>query len=471
MSKVPQLDYLETSQPLPRYRYCRIGLNNTAQLTYTPTSSTLAEFKIPSATVFNMAKSFISIQLPYTAGAAGNFTVVHEKGVTAFRSAFLGSSGGLPIVDLPFSDVYTELMLPIRTKNPDLNVDQLSSLYRCNQLNTTNLLPFSRDGLTAGVQNASSVPWSEPQHLRFSSAAATNLIVNKLYPLSSFVDTALALDKDLVFGTDIYLRFQTAPLQRMVYYTTSPNNPNQNVTAYNANVIASNVFLFLAIEENITIKNSLLGSLASGGLKLAIPNCVVNRQSCPVNQISNNFTLSLNKSSGGVLKRIVNALYNADEFSGPYCFDHSSVNGTKVSSFQSAINSRPLQDYVQQPFNPDSNILPVGVVAPSILGDDWREMQKYITGSALKSYSELQTHFFWMDSWGTPAFVNDHDPIEKNLDGLNMLEQGDVLYTLALQSVSAATAANNLRSGMLLYQFCTFIRHLHIQPSGISISV
>jgi hypothetical protein len=449
-------------------------MNNTNSLVYTPTSSTLCEFKVPSATVFNLAKSFVGIQMPYPAGAAGNWTTVYDKGVTAFRSVFFGPGGGLPLLDMPFSDVYTECMLPMRTKRSELDANPMNALYRCNQLNTSNLLPASRDGLLTGTQNASSSAYTENQYLRFSPAPATALTVNKLYPLSSFVDTILDQDQDVVFGTDMYLRFQTAPLQRMVFYTTSPANPNvaANLTSINANVTAANVFLYLAIEENITIKNSLISSLASGGLKMAIPNVVVNRVSLPANQVSNNVTLSLNKSAGSILKRIVNAFYNGTEFSGSYAFDHGNVNGTRVSSFQSAINSRPLQDYIQIPFNPDSTVLPTGVVSPSILADDWRENHKYITGSAVGSYSEYQSNWVWTDAWGVPAFSDETDHrISKNLDGYNLLDQGDVIYTLALQSSAAADVNYANRDGLILYQFCNLIRHLHIMPSGVSISV
>lgn len=477
MNHIKQTDYSESSLKVPRYRYVRIPLNNINTLVYQPNSSTLAEFKVPASVCANYARSFVGIQLPFPALGAGIYNIIFDEGVTAFRSVYFGPSGGLGIVDMPFSDVWTNLMLPYRTAKQDVGSDQLTAMYRCEQLQSSNLLPFSRDGLLVGTQNASSTPYSESQYLRISSAANAATTLNKLYPLNSFVDTFLAQDVDTVFGTDMYLRFQTNMLTRMFYGTTVPNNPSLNnnaqITEPTNTVNAANVYLYLAVEENLLIRNSLLASLSSGGLKFKIPNTVCYRQSAVGTSNSANVTLSLNKSNGAIMKRIVNAFYNGNEFT-QHAYNHANVNGTKVNTFSSSLNSRPLQDYNQNIYNSECTINPnnVWATAPVPADDDYREHRAMIKGTAIDNYNVYQTNWLWCDSWGVPAFVDDKQPmIWQNNDGLDMMSQGDILYSLSLGTQGGNVATmDSQAAGYLIYMFPTFVRELSILPSGISLS-
>ncbi len=114
------------------------------------------------------------------------------------------------IVDLQYADQYVNAVRPIKTKLTEfLSYDQLNQFYPCNQLATNNILPFSRDGLLAGTDNASTTNYIEPQHVFIAPAANTAVNISRYFPLNSFKDTVFDMDKDLVFGTDMYLRLWT----------------------------------------------------------------------------------------------------------------------------------------------------------------------------------------------------------------------------------------------------------------------
>jgi hypothetical protein len=164
-----------------------------------PTSTTLCEWKIPANSCFNLSRSYIAYQ--WSLGAsANNYGITFEDGCD-WRTAYFGNGSGLGIVDLQYADAYVNFARPIKTKMTEfLSYDQLNQFYPCNMLCTQNLLPFSRDGLLAGTDNASTTNYIEPQHLFIAPTANTAVNISRYFPLNSFRDTFLDMDKDVCFG-------------------------------------------------------------------------------------------------------------------------------------------------------------------------------------------------------------------------------------------------------------------------------
>lgn len=468
------VEFKDCDIKLPRYRYTRLNMSNlpTGSCTVTPTSSTMCEWRIPSSACMNLARSFVTYQ--YTVPAlAANFACVFEDGFD-FRQVYFGNGGGLGIVDLQYADAYVNAIRPIRTRLCDyLTNDQISQFYKCNQLNTSNLLPFSRDGLSAGVQNASTDSYIEPQHLAICPTLNTAYQVNRYVPLSSVVDSVLSLDKDMIFGQDMYLRLWTNYGQRMCYYTTSPNNPSANVTLQTTNMTVSNLYLQLALEENLDIRAGLLSALSSGKMKLTIPYPYTYRTSSPGNSSQASISITLTKNYGRTLKRLAYVPYNAQELS-QYAFDHSSPNGTKVQQIQTSIDGKPQTDYLLQCYDPYSTINPNGIwnAAPSTWADDFREAQKFQRGSCLTSYPAFQTQWLYCDQWGIPWLADEDSEIVNPLtDGLDLLNSGDHTYQITAYTPASQQATSNIyTNGLVHYVFCWFVRTLEILPSGIVLS-
>jgi hypothetical protein len=340
MALAIQNQYKDFDLRVPRYRYARIPLNNLSSSTVTinPTSTQLLEWKIPASSVINLSKSFVTFSFTVPA-LANNYAYSYEDGCS-FRTAYMGNGSGLGVCDLQFADVSAHTLKPIMTPIQEfLSQDQLSEFYPSNQLNSTNLLPFSRDGLTAGTQNASTTNYLEQQHLNISPTVNTALNVYRIFPLKTWRNTLFEMDKDLVFGTDMYLRLYTNYGQRLCSYTTTPNNPNANNTQIAGNITANNMYLQLAIEENLDIRNSLLGALARGSIKLSIPYLYNYRFTVAGNSASANVSLTLTKNYGRAIKSIIFVPYNAQEFTN-YAFDSSNVNGTKIAQIQTTMDGR-----------------------------------------------------------------------------------------------------------------------------------
>lgn len=473
MEKTPQLMFKNVNMDVPRYRYARIPLNNlpSGQVPLLPTSSTLCEWKIPAQSVINLSRSYIAYQYTLAAPAAGLYNVANIDGCD-WRQVYFGMGSGVGVVDLQYADTWVNASRPLRTKFEDfLSNDQLSGFYPCNQLNTSNIYPFSLDGLAAGTANASSKSYIEPQHLEISINPAATQNVYRYFPLHSFKDTVLDMDKDMVFGTDTYLRLWTNYLQKIAFTTTTPANPNANITPIAASINMTNCYLYLAVEQDVAIQQSLLSSLARGSVRMSIPYTFPYRFSSSAAAVSANISLTLTKNYGRGIKAIRFIPYDGAEYT-QYAYDHSNVNGTKVAQIQTTMDSRPNTDYILNCYNPLSSVQPTGVTVPTQQwADDYREAQKFLPKSCLNGYPMFQAQWSYADMWGVPCSDVDIDIPDENIDNyLDLLRAGDRIY--AVQALTPATATHSgATSGLLNYIFVTFVRTMIVQSDGLILDV
>ena len=302
-------------------------------------------------------------------------------------------------------------------------------------------------------------------------------MVTRQVPLSVLKDTFLEMEKDVVFGNDMYLRLWTAALQQMFFYTPNPFTPHINAAAPTVGSInATNFYLQLAIEENLDIRNSLLMSLAKGSIKMNIPYTYAYRFSQTGGagaSTTANLSLTLTKNYGKSLNRILFVPFNSQEFTN-YSLDHSNINGTKITAVQSTINGRPLQDSQIQCYNP--NCTASALLWPSYPTDvcgDYRQIREFARGSCIQSYPHYQANWTWVDAWGLQSFVDEKacgKPWWGNLEGLSLVDSGDIVYSIQANVPAVAQATFTSYSGLILYLFCSFNRTLHISADSITLS-
>jgi hypothetical protein len=480
-------NYKKYDAYLSRLRYARVPMNNVTGSTVPLglSSTNLVEFKIPSSTIINLSKSYITYQYVIPA-VANNYGVSYEANQDFCTWCYYGDGGGLGIVDVNYCDRMTAVTLPIRTSNLEaLGRDQFDTLYTSNTSYSANILPVSKDGLTTGTLTYSDDSYLEPQYLRFS-ALNTAMTVSRQIPLSSFKDTFLSVDKNVVFGRDMYLRFNSQYANRLGFYTTSTANanPGTNAQAFagaNAPTAFNSVYLFLAIEQNSVLVNSLKASLAAGTIKMQIPYTYTYRYG-GTGSLSN-MSITLTRQFGHKLKRLLYAPFCGTE-SGYTSFDHSNVNGTKVTQLQTSIDTRPLTDYQLNCFNPQyataqntnaTAVLPTNCgfsLTTSPFGDDYREMKnKMILYSCLPSYGAYQTNWFYADTWGQQDFAKDiltPEIDDSNIDdGLNLLD-ADHVYTIQVNTPCINNANSVCNGSIVHYLFALFQRTLSISQEGIS---
>jgi hypothetical protein len=466
-----QTNYKGANLICPKYRYVKFSLNNlsSTSVQWLATSSTNLEFKVPSCVVWNPSRSYITYQYSLPA-VANNYGFVYMNNLD-FRTVFFGSQSGLPIVDVQFSDCMVNVLRPISTRFSEfITMDPLGVLSPCNELATQNLLPYSRDGLATGTETNATRNFQELQHLQIGTAVNTAISVNRYVPLSALACTFLAMDKDVVFSQDMLIRLSTNYLTRMYGYTTNPQQINGNYTAPNANINVSNIFLHLASEENLTIKNSLLNALSSGSIKVHTPYTYVTRFSEAGGSSSFNQSLTITKAYGRYLKRFITIPYNAQEFTN-HAYNHANLNGSKVTQIQTLINGRPNTDQLVNCYNPNSSLLTWWVNAPSDIAMDYRENSQFLQDTAIGSYAEYQTNWHHQDCFGVKLGVQKYQSPENDLilDGYSLDQQGEAVFQISCQTPAVANNSSDVyANGLLWYVIQVFQRSLSIVPTGFS---
>lgn len=472
-------DFKTHNAYLPRYRYAKVVLNNisSSSVPISLSSTNLMEWKLPANTVYNLSKSYIqySYKVLGSQANAGNFVVTHEIGSDFCNYIYYGNGGGLGIVDLNQADRYLAVIRNIRTPTTEYMSNDVSALnYPCNMPASNNLVPFSRDGATTGTMNATTKNYTEPQYINIAPTPVTDVTVQRYWPLSSVKDTFLGMDRDVCFPIDMYLRFNTQFGSRLGYLTTTPNTPSLNVTALSAATVPtqySNVYLFLAIEENRMIVDSLRESMLSGRMSYLIPYTFVYRFGQAATSTSASMTVTLTRQFGNKVKRLLYVPFNGAENSN-LTYDHASVNSSKIQYIQTSLDSRPCTDYKLTCFNPQSSVNPntIWTTVPAQNGDDYRESKKFLQGTAIPTYGEYQTNWFYADSWGLQAELDkantsvSDDNIE---DGLSLTDS-DHVYSITVDTpYNGVAGSNTFTNSIAHYIFALFTRLLIVTPSGI----
>lgn len=464
---------------LSHYRYTKINLDNLSGTTVplSLNSSQQIQFKIPNGIPFNLGQSYITYSYTVPAGGAVNYSAIFQNNQDMFAQISFGDNS-LAINDIQYADRYTSMILPIKTPHEILLCkDALTTFYATNQTNVQNVTPFSLDNLTVGNLNTSSQSYSEPQYLTFSSAVNTALTVTRMLPLATFVDTVIGMDKNQIFNTEMYLRGLSQVGIKLGFNCLNLSSPNATQTAFTSLTMPpqfNNVVLYLAVEQNNVIIDQLRHALASNSIKYKIPATVGYRYATTSSVTS--ITLPLGKGLGHKLKRVMTGLFVGSE-QGAWSFDHSNVNGTKVTSLNSAMDSRVLYDSYNVCFNPLVNINLnatsgfTNTTYPN--SDDYREMRKWLLGSSLPSYLSYQINWVWIDSWGVNPTINaftQRVPDENISDGFN-LEDSSHTYSINMNTpcIGVSGGPTATQGSMNIYSFALFERNLAVTSNGIEI--
>jgi len=479
-------NYVTYNGFLSKLRYHRVPLSNVASnsLSISLNSVNLGEFRLGAGQCMNLGKSFISYNYTVLADGSTGYNCVHEVGQDLCQWMYFGDGSNVGLTDIQYADRYVKMVRSLRTTEDEFKaLDRENGNFRSGALSTSNVLPFSRDGTAAGLQNACTKDYDEVQYMRIAPNANQALTVNRLLPLSAFKDSFIGMDKNMVFANEMFLRFNTQQGSRLAFTTTSPANPHKNATDLASDKLLqfNNVYLYLAIETNDKLVQQVKSKMLSGGIRMSIPFQYGYRFSTQAGATTTSIQLSLTQQFGKKLKRILTSPFNGNSEVSCYTNDHSNVNGTKVSTVQASLDSVPIVDYVMNCFNPEESINPGakwtypaadGKSGGSIGSDDYREQRQKLMGSAMPSYGEYQTNWFHCDQWGmNPMLKKDSQSVDDSDidDGLSLVGNTKI-YNVQFQNDYAATAGSNYggSNGILAYYtFASFVRDVMIDSEGV----
>jgi hypothetical protein len=457
------INFRKVTEAAPRYRYQRMVLSNlnTGTFTLQPTASQLLEWKLPSNEVYNLSKSYIEYSASTSASTNPGYNILHEDVPAFFNSVQLQTAGGVDLCNLQNANNYLKVKQRQDVKNEDfLTADAYEALYPSNSLANANLRATSEVyqagnlfGAPVGTGWGSIVNYLEPQHVKVSAveAGGSESVMQQVrqYPLDMFSDTILAMDRDLFLPTDMYLRMNCFGPKMGFNSTSGTAFTPANSGNLNGAITFNNVALFLAIEQNNQIVDSIRERVLKNGLKFQIPYTMTFRNST-TGSGSAGVQIQFNRGFGKSIRKILHAPYHITEI-GNTAFDCSNWNGSKITSYGTYMNSRKLQD---------QDISCLQASGTNVGMDDWLFNKKYYKNSVVSNGGQYQ------QAWGhTDTFAEPDNEQHRGVPDENIVD-GFPLDIPAIWTMNAQVTGS-----LNHYTFVTFLRDVVIDGNGQSVTV
>jgi len=161
-----------------------------------------------------------------------------------------------------------------------------------------------------------------------------------MIPFSIFKNTFLELDKLIYFPNGINLKITWAPSTKIAYTTNAINSPFTDAAALTENVQINNLKLNIAVETNVLLKTTIINKVKNGSYTVQFPSVQTHFRTVG----SNNQTVEyeITTALGLRLQKIYHSLFNNNQSSNT-AYDNNNINGVKTSSYQTYLDSNPLQ--------------------------------------------------------------------------------------------------------------------------------
>jgi len=425
-------------------------MNNhaSASTMVTPTSTQLLEWKLP-VQVYNLSRSYISYSLEFPV-KAGEYTETFEDTFDIAQSATFGSAGGVDIVNIQHLQNYIKIARKIDTPLEDfMGNDNMSQLYRCSGDVSLNVLPFKYDG----VNNAPKDIFIETQYIKTALKAdgtkATDgaTYAHRQFPLGAISGTLFAVDRDFYSPVEQYLRITAGVGNKIAFTTTVANEAKPDVGSTAVPEIKINqCYLYLAVEQNLAVSNYIIAQYASGQMRYTIPYTTGFKNTGAQNAgDQTNIQIQISQQYGKRLKRILHTVWNSSE-ERHTAYDCANWDGRKIESYQTFLDSLPLQDRILSCKRP---------AGKSVGSDDWFENKKFLDKrSCIVSKEMYALNWFHIDQW--------HELRAKDaLPDVNCVE-GLIMDTPKSWTISAKSAT----AGLVHYTWVEFSRDIEVTVAG-----
>jgi hypothetical protein len=484
-SLAPQLDYKKSEYMHPTYRYTKVlqqAGGQSATITTAGGQETIFELPIKC---MNLNRSYLdfSVNLP---AVADRFQSVYYACFPFWRQVQLYTRSGIYICDINEFANYTKVVWNPETKLSEfLNYQKtgvasniapaavgatpamvgLGCLYeRSNGMAGaapaagvagTNPPALAGAGVT-GPGNVSTVNYTEPIYFKNTGAVNQQLVINVRLPLNMIYNSIFSVDKDLYFGEIILMRIVYHPTTKFSFLNTAANPIVPEIQTQNATL--NNIALYLAVEKNEGIVNSLRSQILSSGLNVLIPYVYTFKNTLPAGQ---NISISqrFNRGHGRRLLKLYHSAFNSVE-SINTAFDHSNVihytaggalDGGKILSYYTLLNNERLQE-----FDLDCRQL-----------NDWEYHKEKLRDSVLQDSRVYSVNWFHCDDW-TGIFDSKKKDEKDNLETgltLDLEQRWDIYITSANPDPGAGPAYFPYNQ----YTFAITQKMLTISPQGITV--
>jgi len=434
-----QLKYTPEPVSEPTYQYQRVLPNSGGTTTNTTATGGISSyFEIAPGKAFNLARSWF--QFTFLTGLPTtntNFEYCFHDFHPWFQNIQVYTRGGQFLMDLTDAHVFSKMTMkynkPLEVLMNDQNINaagtagavatpDIFSTPCCIQGNATVSANYRYDG------SASSINYLEPQYLMQSSAVNTSMQINVCVRFRDWVDTVLALDKDLFFNETIVVRF-VWNMSPKIIFAAPPNNPQGTSEAVPFTNIANNITnmeIRLAVEQNLDIQRMLEMRVNSPeGMSVLFDYAynVITNIAAGTQQI---VTLKMNRAQGLRLRKIYYSIFGTTGALNTQCYENSNIVtagvGSKISRFYSMLNNTRLM-----PFDYDITVL-----------DDWHAQAYLLKNSCVLSPNEFQYNWMWIEDFEKRYGQEVESGVTDNLlSGLELINQDSIYVFFGTVVVSA----------------------------------
>jgi hypothetical protein len=451
------------------YKLRQIQQNNGGSaITLSANSTTQSLFNIPNET-FNLARSYITLDMKVDGNATPNFGNVHFTDSLPIDNLKFKPSSGDPVVQVDNAQVYTKFSQaavlgmneylsrdsvyadtaigtafpisecsgcqPQQVPSTQVTLQILASVPSKTYLvGSTNLVSETPSNQTSGTTNDEKTP----QRLvagAFTGNAGTGATTIRYHiPLAAFSGTALAVNRSVCYGQIMQLYINWAPFSRWGFCGLN----TAAVPTLLAAPTVSNLYLYLA--NDISISGREIMALAnSSGLQLSIPYLECTSYT-PAAAGVNSVPYTLNPGTGTLLKRVMVVVANSTNTLGTTA-QIDNVGGARFSTVQSYLDSKPLQDYQM-------------LISDSTL---WQYMKPMIKSSpAGLDQRNYLINCFYLDNFSDCNESVEWPENDLKMSGLSI----DQTRNYAVKMTTTATS--------IVLLFAVWSRNLIIRPNGIS---
>lgn len=422
----PSVDYRKRVGKLkPAYRYSKIlPSSGSTTAVIAPTAGQETLFELPNH-VMNLSKSVLAFDVSVAASGAGNFNWIPEDCLAEISQLQLYTRSGQYLADLNFVSNYTCV-----SHQKDMDISDFDTNDIINRMYTDD------DSAVKRHDNTDESKFSSPARVS-AGADNTALTYEVRYPLNQLRHCLLSMNKNLYFNDSLVLRILWNPGNRMAWYSTSGTDPTAGASAIAVNVTISNIACYAAVQENLHIVEAVKGKVLRSGLKLKIPYILSFKNN--LSSTSQNINLRLNRGHGETLRWITSSAFNGTETSNTM-YDQSNIDGVKISSYQSYLNSNPRQNFL--------------VNMSATAHDDYMVYKHELEGK-VAGMSEDIYRYRWFALEDFAQCDDDDDHVDC---GLSLNEE----QNYSLQMTTASATFNH-------YTFVCVQRELRIMPDQIEV--
>jgi len=429
----PEVQYAHKKSMHDQYLYSLIFPSSGSQsVTLTANSSPDVVFEVPSK-VLNFSKSYLSFKLEIPA-VATRVQAMSCIGVPQIQRISLATRSGLYLCDLPHFQEYTASVLPLVTKQSDMEAHGSAKLGAiAPRVGAVLPLTKSRNSPTIAAANVKALTPADkegqnvysasgyiPSHatsqweeLSERNGAIAHLLVNgdpeeamyttHIVPLSAAAHSVLSIDRSMYYPEVLLLQVHFNPTSRYAKSYSAGGTINSTTAADIAQINMSELGLHLALSNDPVAMTALINGVLNGaGMNIPVPYVISSQNTYNQQYVST--SLRANVGYGARLLCAYTTMYTRAVNAHRYMC-HNASNGDLYESLYTTLDSQRLQH---------SNMR-------SIDNGAYAENKHLLEGCAIQGSVEHAENFTYVDSWraGKTADWLSMDTIEDGLELTN----------------------------------------------------